>query len=287
MAQIGDLEAETTRRSIIGGAPQGEETSLTLGSLAKDFGKGMLNTIVTLLGAPVDLANLLAGIIVSPSGAEIEAGAEPRAPFTGLVERPPFGGESLRGVLAEPKVPIVPGLPFTKPSPVDRVRSEELVSPARRIVTRVGEEVGAGVTVLGPFLKLAQRGKGFGLPIIGKGLRFAAEKPGKFAALEVGAATTGGIGAALLREAAPPEEPPQVIRVSHGFRVFPNTSLNVLAPAPNSGVLDFARTMPPLASRFSTRWSERYGTWSAKMGEPLVERTPSTSLRSLTARGSP
>ena len=47
----------------------------------------------------------------------------------------------------------------------------------------------------------------------------------------------------LARAAAePPDEPPQVREVSHGFRVSPNTSLNVLAPAPNSGVFDFATT---------------------------------------------
>src|SRR5262249_49174271 len=40
--------------------------------------------------------------------------------------------------------------------------------------------------------------------------------------------------------AAPPEEPAAERDVSHGFTVAPNTSLNVLAPAPNSGVLDLA-----------------------------------------------
>ena len=40
--------------------------------------------------------------------------------------------------------------------------------------------------------------------------------------------------------AAPPEEPAALIRVSHGLRVTPKTGLKVLAPAPNSGVLDLA-----------------------------------------------
>src|SRR5206468_5678138 len=40
--------------------------------------------------------------------------------------------------------------------------------------------------------------------------------------------------------AAPPEEPAADLDVSQGLRVAPNTSLNVLAPAPNSGVLDLA-----------------------------------------------
>src|ERR1700688_3284970 len=40
--------------------------------------------------------------------------------------------------------------------------------------------------------------------------------------------------------AAPPEEPAAERDRSHGLRVAPNTSLKVLAPAPNSGVLDLA-----------------------------------------------
>src|SRR5258705_9622093 len=40
--------------------------------------------------------------------------------------------------------------------------------------------------------------------------------------------------------AAPPEEPAAERDVSHGLSVAPNTSLKVLAPAPNSGVLDLA-----------------------------------------------
>src|ERR1041385_6502024 len=40
--------------------------------------------------------------------------------------------------------------------------------------------------------------------------------------------------------AAPPEEPAAERDVFHGLRVLPNTSLKVLAPAPNSGVFDIA-----------------------------------------------
>src|SRR3954452_2214237 len=40
--------------------------------------------------------------------------------------------------------------------------------------------------------------------------------------------------------AAPPEEPAAERDKSQGLRVGPNTSLKVLAPAPNSGVLDLA-----------------------------------------------
>src|SRR5215831_15724988 len=40
--------------------------------------------------------------------------------------------------------------------------------------------------------------------------------------------------------AAPPDDPPAERALFHGLCVDPNTSLKVLAPAPNSGVLDFA-----------------------------------------------
>ena len=40
--------------------------------------------------------------------------------------------------------------------------------------------------------------------------------------------------------AAPPEEPAAERDRSQGLRVAPNTSLKVLAPAPNSGVFDLA-----------------------------------------------
>ena len=68
--------------------------------------------------------------------------------------------------------------------------------------------------------------------------------------------------------AAPPEDPPQVRSVFHGFRVRPNTGLKVCAPAPNSGVLDFASTMPPAASRARAGAPLSVGTRSAKIGEP-------------------
>lgn len=68
--------------------------------------------------------------------------------------------------------------------------------------------------------------------------------------------------------AAPPEDPAAERARFHGLRVAPNTSLNVLAPAPNSGVFDFAKTMPPRDSSVSTTMSERCGTWSLKIGEP-------------------
>src|SRR5579864_858543 len=68
--------------------------------------------------------------------------------------------------------------------------------------------------------------------------------------------------------APPPVEPPQVSEVFQGLRVRPNTSLNVLPPAPNSGVLDLPITTPPLRSIRSTSGCDFAGTWLAKIGEP-------------------
>jgi hypothetical protein len=68
--------------------------------------------------------------------------------------------------------------------------------------------------------------------------------------------------------APPPVEPPEVSAVFHGLRVRPKTSLKVLPPAPNSGVLDLPITMPPLRSMRSTTGWDLAGTWLAKIGEP-------------------
>jgi hypothetical protein len=60
--------------------------------------------------------------------------------------------------------------------------------------------------------------------------------------------------------APPPVDPPEVSDVFHGLRVRPKTSLNVLPPAPNSGVFDLPITMPPLRSIRSTRGCDLAGT---------------------------
>ena len=87
--------------------------------------------------------------------------------------------------------------------------------------------------------------------------------------------------------AAPPDDPAAERVVFHGFKVRPKTSLKVLAPAPNSGVFDIAKTMPPLFSRWVTRRFEDGAIRSLKIGEPCVERTPATSVRSLIGTGRP
>ena len=68
--------------------------------------------------------------------------------------------------------------------------------------------------------------------------------------------------------AEPPDEPAQVRSWSNGLRVGPNTSLRVLAPAPNSGVLVLASTIAPAWRSTATTRSSAAGTLSANSGEP-------------------
>ena len=92
----------------------------------------------------------------------------------------------------------------------------------------------------------------------------------------------------MAREAAaPPEDPPAFSFVSQGFSVGPKTSLKVFPPAPNSGVFVLPSTIPPRASRRSTRRSLLSGMKSEKPRLPYVVRTPATSFRSLIVIGKP
>src|SRR5690606_31975310 len=87
--------------------------------------------------------------------------------------------------------------------------------------------------------------------------------------------------------AAPPDEPPQVRLVFHGLEVWPKIGFQVVASEPYSGVFERARTMPPRSSIRSTSGSDFGAMRSANTGQPKVLRTPSTSIRSLTAIGNP
>ena len=60
--------------------------------------------------------------------------------------------------------------------------------------------------------------------------------------------------------APPPVEPPGVSVGFHGLRVTPKTALNVLAPAPNSGVFVLPSTMAPAALRRVTTSASSSGT---------------------------
>src|SRR5262249_17462913 len=62
--------------------------------------------------------------------------------------------------------------------------------------------------------------------------------------------------------AAPPLLPPHVFVRSYGFRVAPNTALNVCEPAPNSGVFVLPTVIAPAALIFVTMTASRVGTLS-------------------------
>ena len=87
--------------------------------------------------------------------------------------------------------------------------------------------------------------------------------------------------------AAPPEEPAVDLVVFQGFRVIPNTSLNVLAPASNSGVFDLAKIIPPEFSIAHTVRSEYAGTKSLKARDPKVVLTSFTQYESFMGIGRP
>src|ERR1700726_2372930 len=68
--------------------------------------------------------------------------------------------------------------------------------------------------------------------------------------------------------ADPPEEPAGLNAGFQGLRVTPNTSLKVLAPAANSGVLVLPSTIAPAAFRRRTASASSVGTLSLNNGEP-------------------
>src|SRR3981081_2143997 len=68
--------------------------------------------------------------------------------------------------------------------------------------------------------------------------------------------------------ADPPDEPEGLSTGFQGLRVTPNTSLKVLAPAANSGVLVLPSTIAPAALTRRTTSASSTGTWSLNSGEP-------------------
>src|SRR5436190_22543357 len=60
--------------------------------------------------------------------------------------------------------------------------------------------------------------------------------------------------------AEPPDEPPEVRHGSNGLPVAPQTTLRVLAPAPNSGVLVLATIMAPALRTRATIAASSVGT---------------------------
>lgn len=200
LEEAGGLTALRARASAPPVSVQPDDTFATLFS---DFGRGMLRFVTDLLGMPVDIANFALGVGGLPVSPKPLGGAESlRELARGEVTAEPFlkPGVTVAEAAGGPLPPLLP--------------SEELPTPGRRIAGRIGEEVGAGATILFPFLKAAAAFRpGFGLtlkeeaPLVGPALRFAERKPAQAAAGEVTAAAGGGLGAGLAREAFPTEDP--------------------------------------------------------------------------------
>ena len=87
--------------------------------------------------------------------------------------------------------------------------------------------------------------------------------------------------------AEPPEEPAGLSSGFQGLRVAPNSSLTVLAPVANSGVLVLASTIAPAALRRRTTSASSVGTLSSNSGEPNVVRIPAVTVTSLMPIGRP
>src|SRR4029077_20743166 len=87
--------------------------------------------------------------------------------------------------------------------------------------------------------------------------------------------------------AAPPDEPPAVRERSHGLRVAPKSGLSVSGLCPNSGVVVLPTRMAPASRSRRTGTASSAGTWSAKISEPIVVRTPRVGSRSFTENGTP
>jgi hypothetical protein len=77
--------------------------------------------------------------------------------------------------------------------------------------------------------------------------------------------------------ALPPEEPPEMRRVSHGLRQFPVKALMFVTPRAISCVLVLPRITAPAALSCSTAVASRSGMRSAKKRVPAVVRMPAVS----------
>ncbi|MNL39413.1 hypothetical protein D3C87_1616910 [compost metagenome] len=88
--------------------------------------------------------------------------------------------------------------------------------------------------------------------------------------------------------AAPPEEPPAVMRVSQGLRVMPYSGLSVTPFQPNSGVVVLpSSTAPALRIKAEKGASTSQGPVPEVVFEPLRVGMPRVRVRSLIDAGTP
>ena len=86
---------------------------------------------------------------------------------------------------------------------------------------------------------------------------------------------------------APPDEPPQVIALSHGFIVSPCSGLSVKPRIENSGVLVRPMMIAPAFFRLAVTGESPGAILSLKPTTPLELAWPSTSMLILIVTGTP
>src|SRR6516165_11916606 len=86
---------------------------------------------------------------------------------------------------------------------------------------------------------------------------------------------------------APPDDPPGVLRVSHGLRVTPVNGLSVTAFQPNSGIVVLPMRIAPCSRRRATAGASCFAGSLDVSLEPNRVGMPATSRLSLMPTGTP
>src|SRR2546430_17273617 len=86
---------------------------------------------------------------------------------------------------------------------------------------------------------------------------------------------------------APPEEPPGVLRVSHGLRVTPVNGLSVTPFQPNSGIVVLPTTIAPCSRRRATAGASWVAGAADVSFDPKRAGRPATRMLSLMPTGPP
>ena len=92
---------------------------------------------------------------------------------------------------------------------------------------------------------------------------------------------------AMIADAAPPDEPPQLRSRFHGLRPGGYAGGSLTLSGPNSGTTVLPRIVKPARRMRATSSSSRSGMRSAHSAVPCVERMPAVSFKSLIEIGTP
>ena len=100
-------------------------------------------------------------------------------------------------------------------------------------------------------------------------------------------AVQSGTIPAVIAEALPPLDPPEVSSGAHGLPVAPKRRLSVYGRKPNSGVFVFPMMTTPAARSRATDTESSAAIRSSNAREPEVSGIPATASRSFTPSGTP